>query len=317
MLMSFTRRQFIKMLAIAGSSIGPVMMTRSAHSALSAATDTADRHMRIIPSTGEKTPAIGLGSWLTFAINLDDTEELDKRVAIMREFLALGGGLLDSSPMYGVAEEVIGIALKQISSHKGLFAATKVWTTGNRQGLLQMEASRRLWGINRFDLMQVHNLVDWQTHLPALHAMKEQGDLRYVGVTTSHGRRHDGLIDIMRTQKLDFVQFTYNILDREAEDKLLPMARNKGIAVIINRPFQRGGLFDRFERQPLPPWASEIDCKSWAQFFLKFIISHPAVTCAIPATSQLPHLQENMATCYGPLPDEKMRKRMVAYVEGL
>jgi diketogulonate reductase-like aldo/keto reductase len=273
--------------------------------------------MCVIPSSGEKIPAIGLGSWLTFAINLDDTEALDNRVAIVRKFLAHGGGVLDSSPMYGVAQEVIGIALNRIAERKGLFAATKVWTTGNRQGFLQMETSRQLWGVDRFDLMQVHNLLDWQTHLPTLFEMKQQGDLRYVGVTTSHGRRHDRLIHIMRTQPLDFVQFTYNILDREAEQALLPLAKDRGIAVIINRPFRRGGLFDKFEHHPLPDWAKEIDCENWAQFFLKFIISHPAVTCAIPATSQLAHLRQNMAAGYGVLPDEKMRQLMLAYIENL
>jgi diketogulonate reductase-like aldo/keto reductase len=277
----------------------------------------ADRHMRIIPSSGEKVPAIGLGSWLTFAIDIDDEEELDKRIAILREFLTRGGGVLDSSPMYGVAEEVIGKGLKHIGQHQGLFSATKVWTTGNRQGFIQMEESRQLWGLDRLDLMQVHNLLDWETHLPTLHTMKQQGDIRYLGVTTSHGRRHKELEHIMRSQQLDFVQFTYNMLDREAEKTLLPLAKDRGIAVIINRPFQRGGLFDKFERHPLPAWAVEIDCKSWAQFFLKFIISHPAVTCAIPATSQLVHLQENIAASYGRLPDEAMRTKMVAYIEAL
>lgn len=315
--MSITRRQFIKTLAIAWPSLLAALASSRSYSTLPSATVSADRHMRIIPSTAEKIPAIGLGSWLTFAIDIDDAEELDSRVAILREFLAGGGGVLDSSPMYGVAQDVIGIGLQRIAQHKGLFSATKVWTTGNRQGFLQMENSRQLWGLNRLDLMQVHNLLDWQTHLPALQTMKQQGDIRYVGVTTSHGRRHDQLMHIMRTQTLDFVQFTYNILDREAEQTLLPLAKDRGIAVIINRPFQRGGLFDKFERYPLPDWASDIDCANWAQFFLKFIISHPAVTCAIPATSQLEHLCENMAAGYGRLPDEPVRKKMLKYIKQL
>ena len=311
--MSITRRQFVKYLTVAGSSLA----SGFSHSALPPDTAPVGRHMRIIPSTGEKIPAIGLGSWLTFAIDVDDVEELTKRIAILREFLQRGGGVLDSSPMYGVAQDVIGIGLKRIAQHDGLFSATKVWTTGNRQGFFQMEDSRMLWGLSGFDLMQVHNLVDWQTHLPTLHTMKQEGAIRYLGVTTSHGRRHDQLINIMRTQSLDFVQFTYNILDREAEQTLLPMAKDKGIAVIINRPFQRGGLFDRFEHFPLPGWASEIDCKNWAQFFLKFVISHPAVTCAIPATSQLAHLRENIAAGYGRLPDEPTRKKMLNYIKNL
>ena len=315
--MSITRRKFIKYLAIAGSSLGSSLSASHSHSALSPSTASAGRHMRIIPSTGEKVSAIGLGSWLTFSIDVDDKEELDSRIAILRDFLALGGGVLDSSPMYGVAQEVIGNALKRIGQHDGLFSATKVWTMGNRQGFIQMEESRQLWGLDKLDLMQVHNLLDWETHLPTLHTMKQQGDIRYVGVTTSHGRRHEKLEHIMRTQQLDFVQFTYNMLDREAEEILLPLAKDKGIAVIINRPFQRGGLFDKFEKYPLPDWAKEIDCANWAQFFLKFITSHPAVTCAIPATSQIEHLRENIAAGYGRLPDEAMRKKMLAYVQKL
>lgn len=315
--MSITRRQFFKTLAVLGSTVGSTLIAGHSHSALFSATMPADRHMRVIPSSGEKIPAIGLGSWLTFAIDLDDETELSRRVANLREFLELGGGLLDSSPMYGVAEEVIGIGLKRIGHQKNLFSATKVWTVGNRQGFLEMENSRMLWGLPRFDLMQVHNLVDWKTHVPNLNVMKKEGEIRYVGVTTSHGRRHDELMHIMRTQSLDFVQFTYNMLDREAEQYLLPMAKDKGIAVIINRPFQRGGLFDRFERYELPVWSKEIDCANWAQFFLKFIISHPAVTCTIPATSQLAHLQENMGAGYGRLPDQAMRMRMVEYVKNL
>ncbi|RKZ64396.1 MAG: aldo/keto reductase [Gammaproteobacteria bacterium] len=317
MLVSITRRQFIKYLAIAGSSLGSALSASHSYSALSPKAASADRHMRIIPSTGENVPAIGLGSWLTFAIDVDDKEELDSRIAILREFLARGGGVLDSSPMYGVAQEVIGKGLKRIGQHDGLFSATKVWTTGNRQGFLQMEDSHQLWGLDKLDLMQVHNLLDWETHLPTLHTLKQQGDFRYVGVTTSHGRRHDELEHIMRTQQLDFVQFTYNMLDREAEETLLPLAKDKGIAVIINRPFQRGGLFDKFEKYPLPVWANEIDCANWAQFFLKFIISHPAVTCAIPATSQIEHLRENIAAGYGRLPDEAMRTKMIAYIKNL
>jgi diketogulonate reductase-like aldo/keto reductase len=315
--MSITRRQFFRYLAVLGSYMGSNLLAGYSYSALPSAMKTTDRHMRVIPSSGEKIPAIGLGSWLTFAIDLDDEAELNSRVTILREFLKLGGGLLDSSPMYGVAEEVIGIGLHRIGQQKDLFSATKVWTKGNRQGFLQMGNSRTLWGLAGFDLMQVHNLVDWQTHLPTLHALKETGDIRYVGVTTSHGRRHDQLMHIMRSQSLDFVQFTYNILDREAEQYLLPMAKDRGIAVIINRPFQRGGLFSKFERYQLPAWAKEIDCANWAQFFLKFITSHPAVTCAIPATSQLAHCRENMGAGHGRLPDQAMRVKMVQYVKNL
>jgi len=315
--MSITRRQFFRYLTVLGSYMSSNLIAGHSYSALPSAMMTTDRHMRVIPTNGEKIPAIGLGSWLTFAIDLDDEDELSSRVSVLREFLDLGGGVLDSSPMYGVAEEVIGIGLNRIGHQNDLFAATKVWTSGNRQGFLQMENSRRLWGLSSFDLMQVHNLLDWKTHLPTLHAMKEADEVRYVGVTTSHGRRHDELMQIMRSQSLDFVQFTYNMLDREAEQYLLPMAKDKGIAVIINRPFQRGGLFKKFGRYELPAWSEEIDCDNWAQFFLKFIISHPAVTCTIPATSQLAHLRENMGAGYGRLPDQAMRMKMAQYVKNL
>lgn len=319
--MSITRRQFINYLVLSGVGMVSTQVTASDNiyddSSFSTPVPSSDRQMRIIPSSGEIIPAIGLGSWLTFGINIEDVLELNKRVVIIREFIENGGGVLDSSPMYGAAQEVIGLALKRVNNNKDLFSATKVWTTGNRQGLLQMEKSRQLWGLKKLDLMQVHNLLDWQTHLPVLQFMKQQGEIRYVGVTTSHGRRHDELEKIMRTQQLDFVQFTYNILDREAEKRLLPLAQDRNIAVIINRPFQRGGLFDRFERYPLPVWASEIDCVNWAQFFLKFIISHPAVTCAIPATSQIEHLRENMVAGTGRLPDRLIRKKMISYIGSL
>ncbi|MBT8438398.1 MAG: aldo/keto reductase, partial [Gammaproteobacteria bacterium] len=275
------------------------------------------RHSRRIPSSSESIPVVGIGSWLVFAIDPENHEQLASRQAVIREFLSKGGGVIDSSPMYGVAQDVIGRSLKAINDHSGLFAATKVWTRGNRQGLLQMEDSRLLWGLPRLDLMQVHNLVDWENHLPNLYEMKAEGQIRYVGVTTSHGRRHKELVDIMQSQPLDFVQFTYNILDREAEQLLLPLAADRGIAVIINRPFQRGRLFKKFARYELPVWAPEIDCQNWAQFFLKFIISHPAVSCAIPATSRVDHLQQNMGAAYGRLPDQSMRTKMLDYVKSL
>lgn len=180
-----------------------------------------------------------------------------------------------------------------------------------------MEEARQLWGIERFDLMQIHNLLGWEGHLETLLANKADGRIRYIGVTTSHGRRHGDFEQVMAEQPVDFVQFTYNILDRRAERRLLPLATERGLAVIANRPFRRGELFEHFARHPLPAWAEEIDCANWAQFFLKFIVSHPAVTCAIPATSRIDHMQENMGALYGRLPDQKMRERMIRYVESL
>jgi aryl-alcohol dehydrogenase-like predicted oxidoreductase len=184
-------------------------------------------------------------------------------------------------------------------------------------GEQQMKHSQQLWRTERFDLMQVHNMVDWETHLKTLLDWKTEGRVRYIGITTSHGRRHDDMAAVMRSQPFDAVQFTYNIVDREAERRLLPLAADRGLMVVINRPFRRGALFDRFARHPLPDWAVEFDCANWAQFFLKFIISHPAVTVAIPATSRVDHMLENMGALYGRLPDQAMRRRMVAYVEGL
>lgn len=305
--MLITRRQLLKYLLAAAAS-APAFPSFSSQTA---------QHLHVIPSSGEEIPVIGLGSWLVFGIDPDDEKELTQRVEVVSAFLKSGGGMLDSSPMYGVAQEVIGKSLKRIGHTDGLFSATKIWTTGDRAGFLQMSDSFDLWGLQKMHLMQVHNLVDWERHLPTLQAMKKEGTIRYVGVTTSHGRRHQQLEDIMKTQSLDFVQFTYNMLDREVEQILLPMARDKGIAVIVNRPFQRGGLFEKFERYHLPDWAGEIDCKNWAQFFLKFVISHPAVTCAIPATSQVSHLHENMAAAYGEMPDESMRKKMIQYIKEL
>lgn len=257
-----------------------------------------------------------MGSWLTFGVG-DDPAAQEIRVEVLREFFDRGGAVIDSSPMYGSSQEVIGYCLEQLDNTDKLFAATKVWIPGRWLGIKQMEASLRLWGIDHFDLMQVHNLLDWETHLPTLKEWKEQGRIRYLGVTTSHGRRHAELEKIMRERPLDFVQFTYNIRDREAERRLLPLAQDEGIAVIINRPFQGGNLFDFVRNKPLPVWASEIDCKNWAQFFLKFIVSHPAVTCAIPATSKVAHMQENMGALYGRLPDEAMRQKMIQSLQNL
>ncbi|MFZ3173606.1 MAG: aldo/keto reductase, partial [Thiobacillus sp.] len=234
---------------------------------------------------------------------------------VMRAFFLAGGRLIDSSPMYGSSQEVIGYGLKKIGRPAKLFAADKVWIADGPAGRAQIETSRRDWGIPRFDLVQVHNLLSWQAHLPTLFAMKAAGQLRYVGITTSHGRRHDEMAQIMASQPIDFVQLTYNLIDREAEQRLLPLAQERGIAVIVNRPFQQGALLDRIGRRTLPPWAAEIDCSSWAQFALKFIISHPAVTCAIPATTRVDHVHENMGAATGRLPDQAMRARMAAWVD--
>ena len=267
---------------------------------------------RPIPASGEKLPVVGLGTWITFDVT--DAAQRRARGEILRAFFAAGGRLVDSSPMYGASEETIGAALPRAAGTP-LFSATKVWTVGALAGRRQMENSRSLWRLPRFDLLQVHNFLDWETHLGTLKQMKADGRVRYIGVTTSHGRRHDLAEKIMRQEKIDFVQFTYNVNDREAEERLLPMAAERGIAVIINRPFDGGSLFGAKTRKPLPGWGAELQCSTWAEAFLKFVVSQPAVTCAIPATSRLAHLQENMRALAGPLPDAAMRRRIAADYE--
>lgn len=271
---------------------------------------------RPIPSTGEVLPVVGLGSWITFNVGRDPLARA-ACTEVMRNFFAAGGRLIDSSPMYGSAQEVIGHGLRELGGARDLFAADKVWTGSAQRGPEQIETSRRAWGVDRFALVQVHNLLAWEGHLETLLEMKAAGKVAYVGITTSDGRRHPEFEQIMRSQPLDFVQFSYNILDREAERRLLPLAHDRGIAVIVNRPFRQGALIDALERRPLPRWAQEIDCANWAQFLLKFIVSHPHVTCAIPATRQVEHVLENMGAASGRMPDHDMRQRMIHYVEEL
>jgi diketogulonate reductase-like aldo/keto reductase len=232
----------------------------------------------------------------------------------MRAFFAAGGGMIDSSPMYGSSQDVIGYGFKKLGGPESLFSADKVWISSGARGPAQIETSRRRWGVPKFDLMQVHNLLSWETHLRTLFAMKEAKQLHYVGITTSEGRRHRDFEAIMRKEPLDFIQVTYNVLDREVEDRILPLARDRGMAVIINRPFREGELIRKVQQHPLPGFAKEIDCANWAQLLLKFIISHPAVTCAIPATTRVDHVRENMGACTGRLPDAAMRARIIAHV---
>lgn len=271
---------------------------------------------RRIPSSGEALPVIGLGSWITFNVG-NDRAARDACAEVVRAFFAEGGRLIDSSPMYGSSQPTIGHALAQLGRPAALFSAEKVWIGDVQRGAAQMEASRNFWGVPRFDLMQVHNLLSWQEHLPRLLEMKKAGRLRYVGITTSEGRRHAELEQVMRTQPIDFVQLTHNLVDREAEQRLLPLAQERGIAVLVNRPFRGGALMDVLARQRLPAWAAEIDCANWAQVALKFVVSHPAVTCAIPATSQVAHLRENMAAARGRMPDAALRERMARTVAAL
>ncbi|HID81014.1 MAG TPA: aldo/keto reductase [Chromatiales bacterium] len=302
----YSRREFLQCLI--GLGIIPFI---PAH-----AEEPRTRILKRIPSSGELLPVIGMGSSRTFNVG-NNMVERAIRVEILRTFFAHGGAMIDSSPMYGSSEEVIGYCLSQLRNKNNLFAATKVWTLGKNRGIRQMQRSEKLWGVGRFDLMQIHNMLDWRKHLSTLKNWKDQGNIRYIGITTSHGRRHEKLIKVIKSEPFDFFQFSYNILDRKAEQYLLPLAKEHGIAVIINRPFQRGSLFKYVKGKPLPDWAGEFDCENWAQFFLKFIISHPAVTCVIPATSKVAHMQENMGAGFGELPDAEMRLRMIRHFEKL
>ena len=264
---------------------------------------------RPIPATGERIPAIGMGTWLTF--DVAPGADRDARLAVLREFFAGGGTLLDSSPMYGYAEAALGELVPKARPAR-VFNATKVWTPTRFLGVRQMEESFAHWGVRRFDLMQVHNMLDWETHLATLREWKAAGRIRYLGITTSHGRRHDALEAAMKRERLDFVQFSYSFADRDAERRLLPLAQDRGAAVIVNRPFDGGALFGAVKGKALPGWARDIDCANWAQVFLKFVVSHPAVTCAIPATTSPAHMREDIGALAGRLPDAALRRRMAA-----
>jgi diketogulonate reductase-like aldo/keto reductase len=235
----------------------------------------------------------------------------------MAAFFEAGGRMIDSSPMYGSSQPVIGYGLQKLGHPSTLFSAEKVWTSSAASGPAQIEQSRRFWGVPKFDLVQVHNLLAWKEHLKTLFGMKAAGAVRYVGITTSEGRRHDLLEQIMRNEPIDFVQFSYNVVDREAEARLLPLASERGIAVIVNRPFRQGALTQRLKGEPVPEWAAELGVSSWAQLMLKFILAHPAVTVAIPATTRVDHVRENLAAAGAPMPDPAMRKRVSAYVQAL
>lgn len=301
------RRAFVG--ALAGVAATLLIAPRSAGAA-------AQPIARSIPSTGEALPVVGLGSWITFNVG-DDRVAQDACADVMRAFFDGGGRLIDSSPMYGSSQQVIGYGLRKLGMPQTLFAADKVWIASGARGPAQIEESRAHWNVRRFDLLQVHNLLSWQQHLPTLFAMKAEGRLRYVGITTSEGRRHGDVEAIMRKEPLDFVQVTYNAVDRDVETRILPLARDRGIAVIVNRPFRQGALIDATRRAPLPAFAADIGCTSWAGLLLKFIAAHPAVTCAIPATTQAAHARENMAAARGELPDEATRQRIAALVSSL
>jgi diketogulonate reductase-like aldo/keto reductase len=271
---------------------------------------------RPVPSSGEALPVIGLGTWRVFDAGASAAERAPLR-QVLSSFVALGGRVVDSSPMYGAAEAVVGDLAAGLGITERLFLATKVWTRGRAAGVAQMEESRARLRAARVDLMQIHNLLDWQAHLPALRESKAAGRIRYVGVTHYTAGAYEELERVLRTEALDVVQVNYSLGERDAERRILPLARDRGVAVLVNRPFSEGGLFRRVRDRPLPAWAAEIDCASWAQVFLKWILAHAAVTCAIPGTSRPDHLADNMGAGRGPLPDAALRARIAQAIEAL
>jgi diketogulonate reductase-like aldo/keto reductase len=271
---------------------------------------------RTIPVTGEKLPVVGLGTWLQFDVGAEAAAR-EPLTAVLKNMLEMGGRLIDSSPMYGKAEEVVGDLTSASGNADKYFYATKVWTSGAQDGIRQMSASLQKMRRSRIDLMQVHNLQDWQTHLKTMQQWKEEGKLRYTGVTHYTAAAHDRLEQIVKAKAVDFVQFNYSIRERNAERSLLNAARDNGVAVIINEPFESGSLFSLVKGKSLPAWAGDYDIKSWGQFFLKYILAHPAVNCVIPGTSNPKHVTDNMGAGYGKLPDEKGRKKMLDFLAQL
>ena len=305
--MSTTRRDFLRLL---GAGAAGAFLPRVGHGRRQPSMRT-----REIPAGGERIPVIGMGTWQTFDVG-EGAAERDPLREVLRIFLEAGGRVIDSSPMYGRSEEVAGDLLAELDANREAFVATKVWTGGREAGIRQMEESFEKLRVQRMDLMQVHNLVDWRTHLETLRDWKAEGRVRYVGVTHHRLGAFDELERIIASGSIDFVQLPYSIGVRRAEERLLPAAADHGVAVLVMRPFEGGSLFRRVRGRDLPAWAAEFDCESWAQFFLKFILGHPAVTCPIPATSNPDHMRDNVRAGYGGLPDEDMRRRMIETVDG-
>ncbi|HEY8251613.1 MAG TPA: aldo/keto reductase, partial [Burkholderiales bacterium] len=266
-----------------------------------------------IPSTGEPLPVIGLGTWQTFDVGADAAGR-----APLREVLKLlDRNVVDSSPMYGSSETVAGDLIAEAGMREKLFMATKVWTSGRDAGIRQMETSFKRLRVERMDLMQVHNLVDVDTHTKTLQDWKAKKRVRYIGITHYTSSAYAEVERQMKKAQYDFLQINYSLGERESENRVLGLAKDRNMAVIINRPFAEGALFRRTKNQPLPPWAAEFGIESWAQYFLKWIVSHPVVTCAIPGTGNPKHMTDNLGAGRGALPDEAGRKRMAAYFDGL
>jgi len=302
-----TRRSVLAWLAAgAAGAVSGLAVRSRAH--VAAASNLLERP---IPSSGEMLPVVGIGTWRVFDVGASDAARAPIK-EVLRRFAELGGRIIDSSPMYGAAETVVGDVATDVGVLDRLFLATKVWTSGREAGIRQMDESFRRLRATRVDLMQIHNLLDCSTHLRTLREWKTKGRVRYVGVTHYTESAYDELERVLRSEPLDFVQINYSVDERESERRILPLARDRGVAVIANRPFAEGALFGRVRGKPLPAWAAEIDCDSWAQIFLKWILGHPAVTCVIPGTGKLEHLLDNMKAATGRLPDPAMRDRIAA-----
>ncbi len=280
------------------------------------AMDLKNIQTRIIPSSKEALPVIGVGTWQTFDVGLG-APELPQLKEVLRLLLEKGGKVIDSSPMYGRSEQVIGHLTSEEIVSKQLFMASKVWVSGKDQGIVQMNESMKKMGRTKMELMQVHNLLDWKTHLTTLRNWKSSGKIKYLGITHYHHSAYSKIEQLLKNEPLDFLQINYSILEREASDRILPLAQEKGVAVLNNRPFGGGGLFSKVKNTAVPAWAKEFDCTSWGQFFLKFNLSHPAITCAIPGTSKPKHMVDNLGAGYGLLPTERHRQKMIQFIDQL
>ncbi len=305
---NLTRRRFLQVTGLGAAGLAlPAPLWGAAPEGL---------NRRAIPASGQKIPVIGLGTARTFNVDVGDADAMAPLEGVMRAFYDGGGRLIDSSPMYGTAETVVGRLAERLDIADELFMATKVWTRGRDDGIEQMAASRERMGGGRLDLIQVHNLVDLRTHLETLKRWRDEGRVRYIGVTHYTTSHHDDLARIVEREPIDFVQFNYNVATRNAENRLLPACADNGVATLINEPFETGALFGRVEGRSVPQWArEELGINSWAQLFLKFIVGHPAVTCAIPATSDPDHAADNIAAARGPLPTPEQRERLAAAVD--
>jgi len=302
-----SRREAAKLFAIGASS---VFLTR-----FSNFETTPSMKKRIIPCSNEKIPVVGLGTWQTFDVG-DSKEERQPLKEVLNVLIDHGGSVIDSSPMYGRSEKVVGELTKELQLKQKIFEATKVWTSGLDEGIQQMNTSMDLMHARPMDLMQIHNLVDWKNHLETLTKWKEEGVIRYIGITHYHEGGYEEVEKIMRNENIDFVQINYNLSVRNAAERILPLAQDKGIAVLINRPYEGGALFRSIKGKTLPVWAAEFDAKTWGQFFLKFILANNAVTCVIPGTSKAKHMRDNVQAGFGKLPTLDHQKQMIQLLNG-